>query len=311
MHHIIVNPIAGRGQTLVRVPLLTKLFDQANLSYEVIHTTAPMDAFNIAKQICKDGKSLGIIGFGGDGTIQEIVAGMAAAFNFKAISVPLGIFPAGSGNDFVMTLDGGKNAALKKYNTKHLKTTTEAFFNNIKQSQTRFVDIIKVNKMTCLNIGNIGLDARIVDNAIGLKERFGRFAYLAAVYKSICQHENMPLTIEVNGKVLEGKYTLAAICNGQYYGGGMKIAPPASLDDGKITLCLIKAMSKLKTMTFFPSLLFAKHTKLKEVSFISCEKLQIRLNEKTAQTLCLDGNLFPFDGSLDIEIIPQALNVFM
>ena len=333
MYHIIVNPIAGRGRTLDKLPLLTRLFNARKLKHEILVTESVMDAYEKAKTVCAAGSD-GIIGIGGDGTIQEIVAGMAAAFD-GMIPIPLGIFPGGSGNDFVMTLAGGKAQALARYKKKNEQASAEGFFTALTANRTVCVDLIKANGMAFLNIGNVGLDARVVRNAIALKQRFGRYAYVAAVYKSIARHTNMPLTIEIDGKVREGEYTLVAVCNGQYYGGGLHICPKARLDDGKITLCLVEAMSRAKTMVIFPSLILGRHHRLGAVSFLECEEVNITLKSGT-ESLSLDGNLheiigqggggFPDEekrflslwplpgadkGEMRFKIMPRAINIFV
>jgi len=332
MYHIIVNPIAGKGRTLDKLPLLTRLFDNHKLQYEVLKTECVMDAYEKAKAVCAG--SSGIIGIGGDGTIQEIAAGMADASGGN-ITVPLGIFPGGSGNDFVMTLAGGKKQALARYKNKNVQASIDNFFTAVRENRTTAVDLITANGMAFLNIGNVGLDARVVRNAVALKHRYGRYAYVAAVYKSIAKHTNMPLVVEVDGGKLEGEYTLVAVCNGQYYGGGLHISPQASLSDGKITLCLVKAMSRPKTMTIFPYLIAGQHHRLKTVSYVTCEEVCLTL-KTGVESLSLDGNLYevmgqgggsfteeerrylsPYKlpgaekGEMRFKIIPKAINIFL
>jgi len=333
MYHIIVNPIAGKGRNLIKLPLLTRLFDAHKLQYEVMITESIMDAYAKANAVCLTGSS-GIIGIGGDGTIQEIVAGMAAAFPAK-VAVPLGIFPGGSGNDFVMTLAGGKAQALARYKEKNLQASVADFFAAIQTNRTTCVDIVTANGMAFLNIGNVGLDARVVRNAVALKPRYGRYAYLAAVYKSIAKHVNMPLKVEIDGKQREGEFTLVAACNGQYYGGGLHISPESSLTDGKINLCLVEAMSRPKTMTIFPSLVVGQHHRLGAVSFTKCEEVCLTLS-RGVESLSLDGNLYEVKGQdgrsfppeerrflsphklpgadkgeMRFKIMPQAIDIFL
>jgi len=313
------------------VPLLTRLFDAASLPYEVLVTEFAMDAYEKAKAICQAGSS-GIIGIGGDGTMQEIVAGMADAFD-GPIPVPLGIFPGGSGNDFVMTLAGGKKKALARYKKRNEEASARDFFEAVTTNRTVATDFMKVGGMAYLNIGNIGLDARVVRNAIAYKQRLGRYAYVAAVYKSIAQHTNMPLEIAIDGVVHEGEYTLVAVCNGQYYGGGLHICPQAQLDDGKITICLVERLSRPKTMLIFPSLMIGQHHRLKAVSFAQGEDVRIRL-KSGVEYISLDGNLHevkngegytaeekciisPYQlpgaevGELHFQIISRGINIFL
>ena len=312
MYYIIINPIAGRGRTLLHLPVLTNLFGKHGLEYEYHVTKSVMDGYETVKGIISDtGRGCsGIIGIGGDGTFQEIAAGMIdGAPRGEKVPVPLGIFPGGSGNDFIMTLEGGKANALNKYK-RRIEEAAGMFVDIIVKRRTRTVDAITANGTAFLNIGNIGLDARIVKNAIELKKKHGGRAYLAAVYKSIARHKNIPLTIEVNGEKWEKSYTLVAICNGQYYGGGLRISPSAEIDDGKITLCLVEAMSRPKTMVLFPSLMVEKHTMLKPVKMIECESLKITL-PPGPETLCLDGNLYPCEGQIEFKILPGVMDVFV
>jgi len=323
MYHIIVNPIAGHGRTIYHLPVITKLFESYGLPCEAHLTTDIMEGYHLAKRLCSnlnESNCMGIIGVGGDGTFQEIVAGMADAFteNFlenckdnKKIPVPLGMLPAGSGNDFIMTLGGGKANALASYKKK-IETIAKNLVESIANNKTRTIDLITSNGTAFINIGNIGLDARIVQNAHSLKAKYGRKAYIAAVYKSIAQHKSIQLEIEVDGKDFSGKYSLVAVCNGQYYGGGLRIAPAASINDGKITLCLVESTSRLRLMTIFPTILAEKHVNLKIFKMLECENVRITL-PSTVEFLCLDGNLYPQEANKTIEfnILPNALDVFV
>ena len=310
MYHIIANPIAGSGRTLYHLPVMAEFFKKHGLS-QVSHVTkSVMHAYDLAKEICQsDEPCEGIVGIGGDGTFQEIVAGMVDAYpRGTKIPIPLGIFPGGSGNDFVMTLEGNKAAAMSKFRQK-VNIAVGNFFESIIKQSKRAVDVITANDMAFLNIGCIGLDARIVHNAIDLKEKYGGRAYLAAVYKSIATHQNLQLKIEVNGEEFDKGYTLVAVCNGQYYGGGLRISPSARIDDGKITLCLCEAMSRPKTMLIFPSIMIEKHTLLKNVKYVECTELSITL-PPGEESLCLDGNLYPKEGRIHFKILPGVLDCF-
>ncbi|MCL2363917.1 MAG: hypothetical protein FWC71_04555 [Defluviitaleaceae bacterium] len=296
-----------------RLALLVKEFERLGLPHDVYHTRAPLDGRDKARELCeRNPDCAGIIGMGGDGTIQEIADGMHAAFPQGKIGVPLGIFPAGSGNDFVMTQLDGKKNALTRYKKKNLPQAARLFAQTVKEGRIRSIDLPIANGTAYMNIGNMGLDARIVHNALKFKERWGRYAYVAAVYKSIAQHSNVPLTVEVNGEVIDDGFTLVAICNGQYYGGGLHIAPKARVDDGKFTLCLVRGMSRPKTMLIFPSLMIAQHHRLKTVSFIECNEVTFTLHGNI-EVLCLDGNLYPQQKgqSIHFTLRPSALDIYV
>jgi len=225
---------------------------------------------------------------------------------YEKIPIPLGIFPGGSGNDFVMTLEGGKYAAK----IKQRNFTTDIFVDCICRRNLRTIDVITANGTAFLNIGNIGIDARIVKNAAALKQKYGGQAYLAAVYKSIMKHKNIPVKVEFNNETVEKEFTLIAVCNGQYYGGGLRISPSAKFDDGKITLCMIDRVSRPKLGILFPSLLFEKHVHLNVVNYFDCTELRITL-PPGIETLCLDGNLFPIEGEIHFKVLPKVLDLFV
>jgi diacylglycerol kinase (ATP) len=268
-----------------------------------------MDAAALARAIRAEGGGKGIISVGGDGTAQEVVTGMLA--DGAACEIPLGIISVGSGNDLTRTFFG--------YGKKTPKTNTEAYLARILEGHTRAFDAIRVtgtdgrDAMAYLNISNIGLDERIVHNAIRFKPRFKKNAYLVSAFVSIVRHKNTPMRVTVyNGKTeraFEGPFTLAAVCNGVYYGGAMPIAPSAKPDDGLITLCLADKMSSLKALPLFPTMLMAKHTAMKSVNLYDCERVVISLED--ARNLCMDGNLYEREGELTFDIIPAAVKVFI
>jgi len=206
----------------------------------------------------------------------------------------LGVISCGSGNDWQRTL-GHRNDA-------------EACLNALISGNVRPIDIIRVNGMACVNIGNMGLDARIVQNAAKFKKFFGKNAYTVSAVISILEHKNISIKLQIDdGPVVDMGITLAAVCNGQYYGGNMRITPSAKIDDGLITLCLVKAMKWYKLFPLFPIMLLEKHTGLKVIQYIECKKVAI--TTETSFTLCLDGNLFPDTKKAEFEILPGALTV--
>ena len=316
MYHIIVNPASGKRDAHIPLKHLRDMFDGAGIEYDLLPSSSQDETYACALTAFER-KSCGIVCIGGDGTVQEVVSGLVRCYrNEPEIGIPVAVLPCGSGDDLVRTLEGGKAGALRKYGKLDYTKSAKAVFDAVAGGRTRRIDVIKASgNLAFLNIANIGIDAKIVYNAPPYKrflERFkfpGNYAYLAATFETILRHENVYLELVADGQSFFGDYTLVAICNGQYYGGGMHIAPQASMDDGLITLCLVEAMSRPKTMAIFPSLLIGWHTRLREVSFMQCRKLSIKIQDP--QWLCLDGNLYDkHSETIDFEVLPGALRVF-
>ncbi|MDR1663971.1 MAG: diacylglycerol kinase family lipid kinase [Clostridiales bacterium] len=301
MYHIILNPAAGHGRSVAILPQLTTHLAAHCVPFETLPTAAPGAAREIAAKACRDGSD-GIIGIGGDGTLQEIVTGMRDAHpDAGIIPTPLGVLPCGSGNDFSLTFEGKK----KTKSEERIRSLTAS----VADGQTIPVDLINISGgQICMNIANMGLDARIVQNAESYKQRFGGNAYLAASYKSISQHKNIKMTIEADDEIFAGDFTLAAVCNGQYYGGGLRISPRARLNDGLITLCIVDKLSRAKTSILFPSVLFERHVNLKEVHYVTCKRVKITADE--TEILCVDGNLYGHPGTLEFNMLPGAIRMF-
>ncbi|MCL1987202.1 MAG: diacylglycerol kinase family lipid kinase [Firmicutes bacterium] len=295
MYHCIINPVAGRGTAPKIADEIKKFMTAKNLNIDIIITEKNTVATELAKTICKNG-SKGIICVGGDGTLQEVVTGMLADKN--KCNIPLGIISRGSGNDFKRSL-------------KPLIGKTDNFLDCLQAMTTQnyvAVDAIKSDNQVFLNIANCGIDAAIVKNALPFKKILGKNAYLLAAFVSIAQHKNIKLSVNIDENTnIEGKFTLAAICNGSYYGGGIRVAPQAILTDGKIILCLVNEMSKIRALTLFPVMLLEKHVNLKEVTYFECKKVSII--PQNPQKLCVDGNLYDWQNKVNFEILPKAILV--
>lgn len=297
MYHCIINPVAGRGTAPQIATEIKNFMAQKNLQVTIKITEKDLVATTWTKKVCASGSS-GIICVGGDGTVQEVVTGMLAETNCS--SVPLGIISRGSGNDLKRSL----KPLLGRWAEKDFLDCLQAM---VAKKYTK-IDAIKAADRVFLNIANCGIDANIVKNATPFKKILGKNAYLLAAFISIAQHKNIGLIVQIDESTkIEGKFTLAAVCNGQYYGGGIKIAPQALLTDGLIHFCLVDSMSKLKALTLFPVMLLEKHVNLKEVRYFECQKISII--PQNAQKLCVDGNLFDWNKKTEFEILPQAVMV--
>ena len=312
MYIIIINPNAERGQSILRLPMLTALFDAVGLEYETHITTKTMDGYHATLKLLKRWPQCkGIIGMGGDGIMQEIVAGMVDAFpessQGQRIPIPLGILPSASGNDFMSTLEGDKSKAHAKYR-KEPETVVKNFFDTLMRGRIRTIDVITAGGMGFINIGHVGLDVQIALNAAKLKSQYDEYAYWVSGFKSVLSHGNIPLVIETPEARQEGKYVFVTVCNGQYYGGGMRIAPHARIDDGKITSCILRPMSRLRTLSALSKLLGEKHERLKNLSFVSCDELKLIM---PPTLLCLDGNFYEREGETIFRVLPLVLDLFV
>ncbi|MDR2649827.1 MAG: diacylglycerol kinase family lipid kinase [Clostridiales bacterium] len=294
MYYFIWNPVAGKGGAKQALPVIESAMNERGLRYSLLKTEYPGHATELAKAAAEAPQAWAITAVGGDGTIMETAAGLVGA------NVPLACIPLGNGNDYMSGFFD-----MRGYRTVEAitKRSLEALFHGKPQT----VDIIAVNGGYAMNIGNIGLDADVADLGSKLKRVFGSFSYLIAMIASIFTYKPFNAAVTVDGGRKQGRFTLIAACNGARYGGKFVIAPHARVDDGKLTLCLVDSMPRLKILALFPLALMGRHTFLKEVHFVECERVDIEYNGSAK--MCLDGNIEIKEGPVSFKLTPAALEI--
>ncbi len=231
-HLFIINPAAGKHDRTEDLPgLIREAAERRGLNYRIAVSQKPGDCTAFAREAAESGGEYRIYACGGDGTLNEVVAGAVGHPNVAVTN-----FCAGSGNDFVKIF--GDTAPFR--DLEQLLDCEETEF-----------DLIRCNGDYSLNITSVGLDARIGTEVVSYKRLplvSGPLAYILSTVvntvKGIAEH----YVVEVNGETIDAKHTLICVCNGQYYGGGFHPVPEADPRDGMLDVLLVKAVSRLKVM---------------------------------------------------------------
>ena len=229
-HLFIINPAAGsRNQTKAFKEKIEAAFAGTDLSYRIEVSSAPGECFRIAREAAETGEEYRIYSCGGDGTMNEIINGIAGFSN-----VAVTMYAGGSGNDFTKLFSDPE--AFREL--PRLLDSKEAEFN-----------LIKCNDKYSLNICSAGLDARIgidVANYKRLPLLSGFRAYVVSaivnVIRGIAQH----FVVEIEGERIDEELTMICICNGRFYGGGFNPVPEADPSDGLLDVLLVKKVSRLQ-----------------------------------------------------------------
>ncbi len=265
-HLFIVNPVAGNGIALKMTDTIHKLFTElkqkySDISYEIVYTKEEGHATDIARKYsAKD--DYRIYAVGGDGTLNEVLNGMMGSNSV------LGCIPGGSGNDFIRSI-------VKTFDRKRILMNTVL-------GQVEEIDVASVDGRYYLNITSMGFDANAGNNVEAFKNvKFlpNKFAYLAAVLKTARDFSHINLRIVVDGEEMEIEAFMVAIANGQYYGGGIKIAPEADLHDGLLDIVIVKDMTPGKIIKFLPKAMAGKHLNLDEVTLLRGKKIELYSDE--------------------------------
>ena len=275
MYYFIVNPNSksGKGKNIwnkVKVSL-----NNNSIKYKAYFTEYRNHATEIAKTISTDAKNTVIIILGGDGTINEVINGID---NIQSTTV--GYIPTGSCNDFARSfkissspLDIINNILNNKYYIRKIDFGHIKFSNNTKY---KFAG----------NAG-IGLDASICKSALDAKYKIllnklclGKLTYIFAFFQTFFRYKPSNATIATDSETLHfNNVYLIAFNIIPYEGGGMKMCPMANAYDGKLDLCIVHNISKLKILILFPFIFGGKHTKFKGVSYFQVKQAIIKTSK--------------------------------
>ena len=274
--YFIYNPIAGSGK---KEEIFKKSFNelQNKTSDEIIlyNTTGVGDATRFCKEVLKNNQDelIAFYACGGDGTTNEVVNGIAEADN--AI---LGIVPTGSCNDFL------KN--YPDFDFMNLESQINGDYVNI--------DLLKVDDYYCLNLCNIGFDAKVNYDQIQLRSKYKNVkkAYNKAIIKNVLHKTTDKVKVKVDGQLIyDSKALLMAFGNGEHYGGSFQPFSNTKLDDGIIDIMIVKNVSILKFISIIGKYKIGqvynnpKYQKI--VTFAKGKVVEIESDKDL--TVCLDG----------------------
>lgn len=295
IYHFILNPKSGRSPKQKKMEQEIKAAcKKRQLDYHIYYTTGVGDATGYVRSMIRiSQEKQRFICVGGDGTINEIANSAPCDPNLE-----FGVIPNGSGNDFV-----------RNFTNLKLFTSIEAQLDG----EAMPLDMIKCNENYCVNMVNIGFDCAVVKEADKLK-RFKwvtpGISYILGVVAVLFKKFGTPMRIIFDdGEVLEKEFTLTAIGNGKFCGGGFEAAPRANLRDGLMDVCAIDKISRFTFVSLVSS--YKKGTYLdnaKAMRYIRHRRVpHFKMEFDTPVAICIDGEIKGAK-SVDFEVVKNALN---
>lgn len=226
---VIVNPRAGNGPEAVLTRLVTALASRGIVP-DVVLTAAVGDATRIAREAVEDGRRY-LVAVGGDGTVHEVVNGMIDVDRgvARGDDPVLGVVSAGSGCDLVRTFG--------------LDRPPEVMAQHLAGPATTRIDLGRV-RLTGLdgqettrvfaNIAEVGFGGAVATAAKRLPARLGERRYRVGIVAAWGSFRRVPMTVTHDGGTFRGDLCNVVIANGQFFGGGLKVAPRSLPDDGRL-----------------------------------------------------------------------------
>ena len=286
---VILNPAGNRGRCAKLCAPLERAL--AGGRGELALTDAPGAAEKLAAEAAHRGRA--IIAVGGDGTLSEVASGILASGR----RVPLGVVPAGSGNDYA-------------YETLKLPRDPLKALDIALHGAPTLIDVGKVNDRYFINSLGVGIDANIAARAERLKRvplLRGRALYqVASVYEVLFRYSKCPqLRVSLDGAAQEERaYALAAVTIGPTYGGGFRINPDADPTDGLFDVCLIVKPGQMRALRLLPMVKQGRHSGQPEVRHLRVRSLVLEATQPIHAHR--DGEVFMAQ-RCEAQILPGAL----
>ena len=291
-HLFIINPAAGsRNQTESYRKKIAQVCEARGVEYSIEVSGAPGQCRKIANRAAKTGEEYRIYSCGGDGTMNEIVGGVAGFAN-----VAVTMFAGGSGNDFIRIFN-----------------EPEAFrdLDRLMDAEEVTLDLIKVNDDYSLNICSVGLDARIAADVANYKRLpllSGFRAYAASTVVNLLKGISEHYVIEIDGEKIDGKKTMICVCNGRFYGGGFNPVPEADPTDGKLDVLVVEAVNLLQVPSVIGKYKDGRYKELTHlVKYYCVDRLKVIFDKPTS--INLDGEQ-RMGEVMDVSVAKEKVRFF-
>lgn len=252
-----------------------------------------------------------VVVFGGDGTVHRQLSSLVE------LQVPLLVVPCGSGNDFAHALNlrsvHDSVEAWRKFVAGESPERVidlggiKALNPTIGEAKPKAADEASAIHYFCC-VAGVGIDTAIARRANNLPRWIrARGGYALCATQEFVRFSPLPMKISSNGFLGALRPTmLAAVANAPAYGGGMKIAPHAKLDDGQLDLCVVHELNMFKLFCLFPSVYFGRHLGFREVEYRQLP--EARIETEFPLDVYADGE-FICQTPVEFSVVPRALKV--
>jgi diacylglycerol kinase (ATP) len=245
------------------------------------------EAESIARRAAAEGFET-IVAAGGDGTINEVVNGMAGT------DAALGLLPMGTMNVFALELGiPAGNLGL--------------CWEIIQKQNSRLIDMPRANDKHFVQLAGVGLDAQVVkETSRAFKRSFGPLSYLVSAAQIAARRPPRLLIDSANAITEEGSFVL--IGNGRLYGGPFPFFKNAVIDDGLLDVVIFKQLGYLEIIKYMQNVIFTSAIRLPEVEYFQTERLCVTSDEQVPVEI--DGELIG-ECPVEFQIQKQKLRVLV
>jgi diacylglycerol kinase (ATP) len=288
---VVVNPAARSGaHTGSATKAVERLREHGHRVTEISGGSAHESSELILTAVRTGIDALVVVG--GDGTVNLAVQHLAGT------GVPLGVVPAGTGNDFATSLGIPQ-------------LEPERAADVIAAGVVRRIDLARVSSVDgdprfYVTVLASGFDSRVNDRANRMRFPRGDSRYRIAILLEFLRLAPIPYRVTVDDVDLVGPFVMASVGNTRTYGGGIPICPDADPGDGRLDVTVVSASGRLRLLRLLPTVYRGTHVEHPEVTTLRGRHVRLEAADVTAYA---DGD--PVGAlPLSIDVLPGALGVF-
>jgi len=197
---------------------------------------------------------------GGDGTMHHVAQGLAGT------ATALGVIPMGSGNDLAIALDTPRNL--------------DEAVRHALAAPIRRIDLIRAGDTVCVGYAGAGFDSEVARRANQVRRFRGRWVYPWAALRTLVSFAPPFAKVVWDGNAFEGRVMFVDAANLPTYGGGMRIAPSARIDDGLLDLLIVKEVSLSAFLSVFPKVYKGNHVDHPAVLLTTAKRVEIEFDRE-------------------------------
>jgi diacylglycerol kinase (ATP) len=283
---LLVNPTSGKGRGGRLLDPVAERLRHSGVDVDVVVGRDADEAFDRVRNRVAEGVD-GLVAVGGDGLVNialQVVAGT---------DVPLGIVPAGTGNDIARALGLALDDPV-------------AAVDLASRGVTRPIDLGRANGRWFAGVLGSGFDSMVNERANRMTWPSGRSRYNLAILAELRTFRPVPYTLELDGESWQTEAMLVAVGNGSSYGGGMRVCPDARLDDGLLDITVLGPISKPEFLRVFPTVYKGTHVNHPAVTVRRARQVVLTSPGVTAYADGERVSVLP----VHVEAMPGALRVF-
>ena len=291
----LVNPASDNGRTGRRWPELAHRAAHAGLDGETVFSERPGHLIELARTAVDRGARL-VVAVGGDGTLNEVINGVAER------DVDLATIPLGTGMDF------GRAYGIPTRFDDAVRIARDGAPRTIDAGRVRYRTWDGRDAVRWFgNVGTVGMSGAVAQRANGMSKALGgRLTFFYALTRVFLEWENTDVTVAFDGGERHGRMHDVIVANGVWHGGGMMLAPDARPDDGLFDVVLIGDVSKLDFATTAPKIYKGRYVAHPKVEVL--RTAHVRVDAAEHLPIELEGEQVGTTPAT-FEVVPGALKV--